>query len=258
MEETQTWIQMKKILMMTSNNKNIAIIITAAGNSTRMGGSIKKEYLPLGDGTVLSTCVKAFINASKNLSQTFNISHLVVTVPPDGSAGAVDAVSAFFEFDANIQEIVQYIQGGATRQLSVYNAMDYLRNSPVKPDIVLIHDGARPFVTSRIIYDVINGAKETGAAIPGIPVTDTVKEISKQGFVSRHLARKTLVAVQTPQGFDFTRLLYAHMQALTDGNEYTDDAEIYGKYCGSVKIIPGDVKNLKITYPGDLERYSSL
>lgn len=243
---------------MNSNSKNIAVIITAAGNSTRMGGGIKKEYLPLGDGTVLSNCVKVFVNASMNPAQSFNISHLVVTVPEDGSIGAVDAVSAFFSFDSSIQEKVQYVKGGASRQISVYNGMDYLRNHKVKPDIVLIHDGARPFVTPRIIYDVIEGADNTGAAIPGIPVTDTIKEISKQGMVSRHLSRRSLVAVQTPQGFDFTRLLYAHMQALTDGCEYTDDAEIFGKYCGTVKIIPGDVRNIKITYPGDLERAQSL
>lgn len=248
---------MKKILMMM-NFKKVAIIITAAGNSTRMGGGIKKEYMPLGDGTVLSTCVKAFLTAAKNPNQGFILSHLVVTVPPAGTMGAVDAVSAFFSFDGEIQEKVQYIEGGATRQLSVYNGMKYLHEHKEKPDIVLIHDGARPFVSQRIIFDVIAGAEDTGAAIPGIPVTDTIKEISNTSMVSRHLSRKTLVAVQTPQGFDFNRLLYAHMQALTDGNEYTDDAEIFGKYCGGVKIIPGDVKNIKITYPGDLERAAVL
>ena len=241
-----------------TNQKKIAIIITAAGSSTRMGGGVKKEYMPLGDGTVLSKCVQAFINTAENPSTTFTISHLVITVPASGTMGAVDAVSAFFSFNSTIQEKVHYIEGGATRQLSVYNAMDYLRNQKDKPDIVLIHDGARPFVSARIIHDVITGAYESGAAIPGIPVTDTIKEISNMSTVSRHLSRKTLVAVQTPQGFNFSKLLFAHMQALTDGKEYTDDAEIFGNYCGAVKIVPGDIKNIKITYPGDLERASLL
>ena len=243
---------------MTMNSKKVAVVITAAGSSQRMGGNVKKEFLPLGDGTVLSKCVNAFLSAAKDPNRGFYISHLVITVPEDGSMGAVDAVSAFFAFDGVVQERVQYVKGGATRQLSVYNAMDFLRNQEIKPDIVLIHDGARPFVSQRIINDVVDYALQDGAAIPGIPVVDTIKEITPSGLVARHISRKSLVAVQTPQGFDFTRLLYAHMQAVTDGKEYTDDSEIFGAYCGLVKIIPGDVKNIKITYPGDLERGMTL
>jgi len=243
---------------MTHSKKKVAIIITAAGNSSRMGGNVKKEYMPLGDGTVLSSCVKAFITAAKAPDSSFVISHLIVTVPEDGSMGAVEAVSAFFNFDSTVQEAVQYIQGGRTRQISVFNAMNYLKDVKDKPELVLVHDGARPFVSQRIISDVINGADQIGAAIPAIPVTDTIKEIGIHGFVSRHLARKNLVAVQTPQAFSFVNLLFSHTQAITDGNEYTDDSEIYARYCGKVKIVPGDVKNIKITYPGDLERAAAL
>ncbi|MBO4859510.1 MAG: 2-C-methyl-D-erythritol 4-phosphate cytidylyltransferase [Treponema sp.] len=243
---------------MMMNSKNVAIIITAAGNSTRMGGSVKKEYMPLGNGTVLSKGVAAFVCASQHPKLGFNLSHLVITVPEDGSMGAVEAVSAFFSFQGDIQEKVHYVKGSETRQHSVYNAMTFLKDSEVKPDIVLIHDGARPFVSSRIIFDVISAAEQDGAGVPGIPVVDTIKEISPMGVVARHIPRKSLVAVQTPQGFDFSRLLYAHMQAITDGKEYTDDSEIFGEYCGIVKIVPGDVKNIKITYPGDLERGMNL
>lgn len=239
---------------MMNSNKKVAVIITAAGNSTRMGGSVKKEYLSLGDGTVLSKCVSAFVNAANNPENGFILSHLIVTVPEDGSSGAADALSSFFCFDSNIQDKVQYVKGGDTRQNSVFNAMKKLASENEKPDIVLIHDGARPFVSMRIIQDVINYTNQIGAAVPGIPVVDTIKQITVNGFISQHLPRKTLVAIQTPQGFDFSRLMYAHTQASTDGKTYTDDSEIFGKYCGDVKIIPGDIKNLKITYPGDLER----
>ena len=78
-----------------SQDIKIAVIITAAGSSTRMGGSVKKEYLPLGDGTVLSTCVKAFEDASKNQENPFNLSHIIVTVPMNGTNEASEAVSAF-------------------------------------------------------------------------------------------------------------------------------------------------------------------
>ncbi|MCQ2592898.1 MAG: 2-C-methyl-D-erythritol 4-phosphate cytidylyltransferase [Treponema sp.] len=245
---------------MTTNSKKVAVIITAAGSSTRMGGGIKKEYLPLGNGTVLSSCVNAFVSTFNNpqTQEKYELSHLIVTVPEDGSIGAADAVSAFFNFDSDVQEKVQYIQGGATRQISVFNGMNYLRQNKIKPDIVLIHDGARPFVTQRIILDVTNEVVKNGAAVPVIPVTDTIKEISDRGIIRKHMHRKSLAAVQTPQGFDFSQLLYAHLQASTDGNEYTDDSEIFGNYCGLIKIVPGDIKNIKITYPGDLEKGTFL
>ena len=250
---------MKKILTtMNPSRKKVAVIITAAGNSTRMGGDVKKEYMSLGNGTVLSACVKAFVDAVKSPLSTFEISHLIITVPEDGSMGAVEAVSAFFNFDGSMQEKVQYIQGGKTRQLSVFNAMEHLKQSKEKPDIVLVHDGARPFVTERLINEIVMATIQIGAAVPAIPVTDTIKEVGTNGLISKHLSRKSLVAVQTPQGFNFVNLLYAHIQAITDNYEYTDDSEIYGRYCGKVQVVPGDVKNIKITYPGDLERAKSL
>ena len=134
-----------------SGQTKIAIIITAAGSSTRMGGNVKKEYLPLGDGTVLSACVKAFENASKNQEKPFEISHMIVTVPMNGTTEASEAVSAFFNFDDDMKEKVEYVQGGYTRQKSILNALEYIKKKPVQPDYVLIHDGARPFVSERVI-----------------------------------------------------------------------------------------------------------
>lgn len=233
-------------------SKKIAIIITAAGSSSRMGGGTKKEFLPLGDGTVLSTCVKTFVEASKNPENSFDISHLVVTVPKDGSLGAAAALSAFFNFDDSIKEKVEYVSGGTSRQRSVFNALSYLKRHGNPPDLVLIHDGARPFLTAKIIYDVIDAALDYGAAVPGITPTDTIKEMDSQGFIERHLQRASLLSVQTPQAFNFEKIYNAHISAFTDPYEYTDDSEIYGKYCGKVKMVLGDVKNKKITYPGDI------
>lgn len=232
----------------------IAIVITAAGSSTRMGGGIKKEYMSLGTGTVLSNCVKAFIDASKNQDHSFEISHLIITTPVDGSIGAAEAVSAFFAFDSHVQEKVEYVQGGYTRQRSVYNAIEYLENHSIKPDYILIHDGARPFITEQVIIDVLLAAQKYEAGAPGIMPTDTIKVLDENGFIVQHLQRKMLTAIQTPQGFKFDKLAFAHHKALSDGHEYTDDTEIWSKYCGTVKFVEGDPKNIKITYPGDLEK----
>ncbi|MCQ2576404.1 MAG: 2-C-methyl-D-erythritol 4-phosphate cytidylyltransferase [Treponema sp.] len=236
------------------NSNSFAVIITAAGSSTRMGGDVKKEYLPLNDGTVLSTCVKAFVDASRDPRNDFNLSNLIITIPVDGTDAASAAMAAFYQFDSKIQEIVDYVPGGHTRHRSIYNALEHLSKKKNLPDYVLIHDGARPFVSQNIISYVIQGTKEFGAAAPGITPTDTQKEIDESGFIKRHLLRKDLVSIQTPQGFKFAELFAAHQKAFCDGHEYTDDTEIWGNYCGRVKVVTGSNKNIKITYPGDLEK----
>ena len=104
------------------------------------------------------------------------------------------------------------------------------------------------------------GGKEISKINKGLMVlvgfthTDTQKEIDDEGFIVRHLVRSNLVAVQTPQCFKFKELLEAHGRAATDGREYTDDTEIWGEYSGRVRVTKGDVNNIKITYPSDLEK----
>ena len=104
-----------------------------------------------------------------------------------------------------------------------------------------------------VIMEALEAAVLNGASVPGITPTDTQKEIDEKGFVVRHLVRSSLVAVQTPQCFKFKELLEAHGKAAADGREYTDDTEIWGQYCGPVRVTKGDVNNIKITYPADLE-----
>lgn len=236
-------------------NSNIAVIITAAGSSTRMGGGIKKEYLPLNNGTVLSNCAINFLKAAENFPKEYILSNLVVTYPAEGRKDSEEAL--FYDKDfallsARTNVAVAFVEGSSTRQSSVYNAVKYLAALSNPPDYVLIHDGARPFVTEQIICDVVKAAIEFGASVPGVIPVDTQKEIDENGFIVRHLVRSTLTAVQTPQGFNFEQLYAAHKQASEDGIEYTDDTEVWGKYIGQVKVVPGAVENKKITYPGDL------
>lgn len=223
----------------------IAIIITAAGSSTRIGGGIKKEYLPFKNGTVLSVCAETFLNACSS----FEITDFIVTCP----AGGVEACRAALDgvdCHAPLALAMTVVEGSDTRQKSVYNGLLAVKGNP---DIVLIHDGARPFITKDVIVEAIDAACEYGASVPGVTPTDTQKEIDDQGFITRHLVRSSLTAVQTPQCFRFKELLEAHGKAATDGREYTDDTEIWGSYCGPVRVTKGDVNNIKITYPSDLE-----
>jgi len=236
------------------NSNSFAVIITAAGSSTRMGGQVKKEYLPLKDGTVLSFCAKAFLDAAENPQNNITLSNLIITIPENGITQATAAMESLFKTNPKAKEIIQFVTGSSSRQSSIYNAMKQLSQITPKPEFVMIHDGARPFVSQEIISKVINATKEFGAAAPGITPTDTQKEIDDKGFITRHLVRKNLTAIQTPQSFKFDQLFEAHTKAANDSQEYTDDTEIWGKYCGAVKVVEGSNSNIKITYPGDLEK----
>lgn len=231
--------------MMTSNKK-IALIVAAAGSSSRMGLGCKKEYLPLGEGTVLSTSIKTFLN-------TIKIAKLVVTIPHNGKDDAENALKKDSVLQTLLKETdLKFVEGGKTRQESVFNALSALKYC--NPDIVLIHDGARPFVTQKIISDTLDAAIKFGSAVPGLTPVDTQKLLDEDGFIKEHLTRSLMSAVQTPQGFEFAKLFEAHLKAREDNKEYTDDTEIWGKYIGKVKNVSGDLCNKKITFVEDYKK----
>ena len=270
------------------NQIPVAVVITAAGSSTRMGGQ-KKEYRSLGDGagTVLSVATKVFVSAlaPQLLSDTggriqqqkeafplpYRLTQILITIPPNsGKEGLQTAQEALFASpdlqalwdnprqQATYSPQLLFVEGGQSRQASVCKALQALAENQdpeaeyQAPEIVLIHDGARPFVTEDIILQVVAATQNEGAAACGIPPVDTQKEIDSQGFIVRHLNRDSLVAIQTPQGFHFKPLLQAHLMAAQDNFETTDDTAIWGTYVGPVKITPGSVDNKKITFPRDL------
>jgi len=237
----------------------VAAVICAAGVSARMGG-IKKEYQKLdgaGSLTVLGAVVRAFASVS-------SVGIIVIAVPPpsrgeDTEAAAREALPQ--ELLASAPKIV-FINGGKTRRASVFNALSLLASYSFR--YVLIHDGARPWVSPSLISDVIGAVKKHGAVIPLLPLTDTPKECDaplrepKQDgetqavFITRHLKRAYTGIAQTPQAFKFPEILRAHEKAAeAEGEEFTDDAEIWGRFCGPVAVIAGLPENKKITFPED-------
>ena len=257
--------------MMKKIHSNISIIITAAGASTRFGGNCKKEFLCYNGGTVLTGSIKTFLSLYDTLlNKNFQINNLLVTSP----AGKTDEMKKIILQDKKAEELISKInfnivEGGASRQESVYNALKFLHDenkdskiinkysAHAENDLVLIHDGARPFVTEEEITSVIEAADEFGAAIPGIEPTDTFKVVDDNDFITSHPVRKNLRAVQTPQGFNFEKLFSAYQKIIEkEGiqklSEFTDDAQIWGEFFDSIKIVKGDKSNIKITYPSDL------
>lgn len=237
---------------METKNK-VAVIVTAAGSSTRMGGD-KKEFLPTAHtkGTVLSAATEPFFSACP-------VEALVITLAPGSGTEGIEKTKKALFASPILQDIFAqdsspklfFTEGGATRQESVFKGLLLLQEKyPV--DVVLIHDGARPFITANVISKVYKKVLEQGAAACGVPPVDTQKEVDKEGKILRHLNRSSLISIQTPQGFLFKPLLEAHIQASTDGIIYTDDTAIWNTYVGSVFVTEGCSENKKITYPEDI------
>ena len=251
----------------------VAAIVTAAGSSARMGGSVsrpcvKKEYRALpgcagGDGkplTVLGAAVSAFAEVPA-------VSKIIVTVPPDRDNAEDEARAAL---PAGMSGFF-FVRGGENRRSSVYRALHYLQSLQTggeRFDLVLIHDGARPWVSVSLIDAVIGAARVHGAAIPILPSVETPKILESaeirhsavSGFIAQHPHRETVAFAQTPQGFLFEPLMEAHEKAAEaantakNGAEFTDDAEVWAFAWPEKKVaaVPGEAANKKITFPEDL------
>lgn len=222
---------------MTISQRTAAILV-AAGRGLRAGTGGPKQYRAIGGRTVIHRALAAF-------SEHPDVAVVQPVVNPDD----IDV------FNAAVSGLRHEVpaHGGATRQASVLAGLEAL--VPHRPDIVLIHDAARPFVTSAVISRAIQAAGKTGAAIPVVPVTDTIKEVTASGDIIATPERAKLRIAQTPQTFKFEVILEAHRRAARDGlTEFTDDAAI-AEWAGlTVATFEGDVANMKLTTPEDFVR----
>lgn len=220
-----------------------AAVITAAGSGTRMGGGPKKEYRMVRGKPVLA-------HTLTGLLETGRFSLIVITLPEADLGFASELLSRYAPLDR-----VMFTPGGATRQDSVRRGLSALENAlrSDPPTHVLIHDGARPWITPELVERVLEGTVRYGACLPVTPIVYAVKAVDRDGFVERHLDRSGLAAAQTPQGFEFHGILAAHRKAAEDRHLGYDDTELYGRYVGRVFTVPGDPANIKITYAQDIE-----
>ena len=217
----------------------ISAVVPAGGRGVRMGSDVPKQFLTLGDIPLLVHALKIFESSSI-------ISEVVLVVPEDDCAYCRDHIVPMY----GLKKISQVVGGGRRRQDSVLNGIQ--ATNPTS-DIVVVHDAARPFVTERMIADVVETAQKHGAAIVAIPVRDTVKRVNVDGFVKETLSREELWVAQTPQAFRRDILLRAHEQGATDGVDATDDAFLVERMGLSVSIIQGSPDNIKVTNPEDLQ-----
>jgi 2-C-methyl-D-erythritol 4-phosphate cytidylyltransferase len=220
--------------------KNIAIIL-GGGVGKRFQGDIPKQFLPLGTRPMIVHTVEVFELAPA-------IDAIVVVVPSGWEQRFSNEMQPY-----NCDKVRGVITGGETRQLSCWQALQYLAEDP--PSIVVIHDAARPFVTGGMIEQAVReGTREgTKGMTFALPVTDTIVE-SRDGAISSILPREELRQVQTPQAFPFQTLWEAHQTALEEGiRDASDDAGLVLRMGRPVRVIEGDPRNIKITGPADLE-----
>lgn len=213
------------------------LLIPAAGIGKRMGSDRNKLLLTVRSQPIIAWTLKAAEAAAE-------ISWIgIISQPTDW-----DDLKAILA-DLKLNKPVELIQGGATRQESVYHGLQAL---PATAEQVLIHDGARCLATPDLLNACAQAIRHCFGLIAAVPVKDTIKVVDADGIIQSTPDRKQLWAAQTPQGFDVKLLKKCHAEGVSQGWEVTDDAALFEK-CGiAVKIVPGEETNLKVTTPQDL------
>ena len=222
---------------------NVAIVV-AAGKGTRLGGNQPKQFLEL--------CgVPIIIHTLSQFERCEEINEIIVVVPAESTA----AFSSLAEKFA-VRKLVRVVPGGATRAQSVRRGLDAIANA----EIVAVHDGVRPFVSSDEIDSVVVAARATGAAILVAPVADTIKDI-ENGRVKRTLTRHNLRRALTPQCFSYDLLKRAYDQldeVESAGVEVTDDSLLVERLGAEIVAVEGSSRNIKITEEEDLALAETL
>ena len=221
-----------------------SVIITAAGSGKRMGNSIPKQFLDLCGKPVIAWTIENFQNMPE-------IDEILLIVDGASLAGIRNEVIDKYGFT----KISQVVHGGSERQDSVYNGLIRVDD---RTEVILVHDGVRPFPPHSGIRMAIDSAAEGRGGVLGIPVTDTIKKIDGDNFVSETLDRNNLISVQTPQVFQAEMLKMAFEKAKREQFKATDEAMIVENAEFPVLVFPGSKSNIKITTPEDMDFARSI
>jgi 2-C-methyl-D-erythritol 4-phosphate cytidylyltransferase len=216
----------------------ICAVIVAGGSGSRMKAAVRKQYLNLTGVPIVARTLMA-------LDRHPDLDRMVLVLPEHDLEWCRASILAPLSLDHDIQ----LVAGGRRRQDSVFNGLTAIG---VSDGTVMIHDGVRPFVRLSLMDALLAGVKISGGCIPGIPATDTVKQVDANGMIVSTLNRQQIRLAQTPQTFSLDLIRCAHQLAGQQGFTATDDASI-AEFAGeTVTVVPGDPDNIKITTPEDL------
>ncbi len=214
----------------------VSAIIVAAGLGTRFDPNLPKQFHRLDNKPILIHSLEKFENCN-------NVHEIITVTAKNQIQNCMDLIREY-----KFHKVTQVVEGGLTRQDSVFCGLSAIQQC----DIVLVHDGVRPFITEEDINEVILGTARYNACIPGVKVKETIKQCDSSDKVISTLDRESLRIIQTPQGFKYDLLLEAHRYARGDSINATDDAALVELMGIDVKIIQGSYKNIKITTKEDL------
>jgi 2-C-methyl-D-erythritol 4-phosphate cytidylyltransferase len=223
------------------------IIIVAGGKGLRMGGDVPKQFLPIGGRPVLMHTLQRFRDYSEELQ-------IILVLPREQQEYWKELCK---EYGFTVEHRVA--DGGATRFHSVQNGLALIPDDA--QGVVGVHDGVRPFVSLDVIARCYDTARQTGTAIPVVPVVETLRHIDNEEQASRTVSRADYRLVQTPQTFDIQLLKAANSHALSVSGDsvaaiaslFTDDASVVEAYGRAVTLVDGNRENIKITTPFDLK-----
>ncbi len=215
-------------------------LIPAAGMGKRMGASINKQYLTIGGRPILSRTIERFEKSPR-------IDGIFLVIPEEEMPYCRANVVESGEF----RKILAIVPGGRERSDSVMNGLLALLKTAEPDDLIMIHDGVRPFVTEKMIEESVNAAAASGGAVVAVPAKDTIKVV-ESGIITSTPERKILWQAQTPQTFRFGIIFDAYRKGVASGVAGTDDSSFVEQNGGKVTVIPGDYRNIKITTPEDL------
>ncbi len=222
-----------------SRQTSLAVaIVPAAGRGLRMGGTVPKQFLALGGEPLV-------VHSLRVLQRSPVIDHIILAVPEADFDYCLNDLAVRFGFS----KIRRVVAGGKERQDSVRHALEHV---PEETQIVVVHDAVRPFLTERMIAEVVEAAYREGGAIIALPMRDTVKQVGLEHRIERTVDRKSLWLAQTPQAFRRDRLLNGHRKAHAEGVHATDDACIFEWTGHPVVVVEGSGENIKVTRPEDM------
>ncbi len=212
------------------------VIIPAAGSGSRMSAGYNKLFLKIISSPIIELTLKVF-------GEDHRCNQIILPIK--------ESEKQFFEtlnLPSFIQNKITYVKGGAERQESVYNGLVSIKDTE---SFILVHDGARPFVTNAVIERILEKMNEHEAVICAVPMKDTIKKVIDQEVVET-IDRSTLWGVQTPQAFTYKCLMEAHQKAIENGYLGTDDASLVEWNRSKVFVVNGDYNNIKVTTKEDL------
>lgn len=215
------------------------LIIPASGSGLRFGSKTPKQFLKIEGKEILAHTIEKFHSVKL-------IDEIHIAAQADNFERIKKIISK-----NNFTKVKSIVEGGETRQASVFNALNSISSG--KNDIILVHDAVRPFLSKKLILSLTAECRKCGGVIPGIKISDTVKKADEKGFIQKTLSRENLWTVQTPQVFRYDIIKNSFDKAVKKNYIGTDEAAVVEFAGYPVKIIPGEKGNIKITHKEDLK-----